>query len=194
LSYVTELIKAESGLIFTFGGHQYPENNETFSYVIVTNENDPKFKEVYQIFEMTEVYDFLLEHWNPSFPSSILDFHFTDLLVAYNDPTELDTGISYHQYVVDETQFTEIKDILSYDLWTLDKEPGKYHFGWLPNYILQGSPESGQVFSIYTTNETTVIWVRNMGDNLENSYGLWYYGPRSIVDNLKTYINAHFSQ
>jgi hypothetical protein len=192
LSYVTELIKAENGLIFTFGGHQYPENNDTFAYVIVTDTTDPKFKEVYQIFEMTEVYDFLLEHWNPAFPSSILDFHFTDLMVAYNDPTELDTGISHHQYVLDETQFTEIQDILSYDLWTLDKDPEKYHMGWLPIYILQGSPESGQVFSIYATNETTVIWVRNIGDNLENANGLWYFSPKSVLDNLTIYVNDHF--
>ncbi len=194
LYYVTELIKAENGLIFTFGVYEDPENYYTYGYVIVTSTKDTKFKEVYQISEMTEVHNFLLDHWNPSFPSSILNFHFTDLSVAYNDPTELDTGISYHQYVVDETQFTEIKDILSYDLCTLDKDPGQYHFGWLPNYILQGSIESDQVFSIYTTNDKTVIWVRNAGLNQENLYGFWYFGPRSIVDNLKTYINAHFSQ
>jgi hypothetical protein len=192
LSYQTILIKAENGLVFTFGGHQNPENNDTFAYVIVTNSKDPKFKEVYQTFEMTMVYDFLLENWNPSFPSSILDFRFTDLMAAYNDPTELKTGISYHQYVLNETQYLEIKDILSYDLWTLDKAPGKYHMGWLPQYTLQGSPESNQVFSIFVYNETTVIWVRNVGLNQENSNGLWYFSPKSVIDNLTNYVNDQF--
>jgi hypothetical protein len=194
LYYVTELIKAENGLIFTFGVYEDPENYYTYGYVIVTSTKDTKFKEVYQISEMTEVHNFLLDHWNPSFPSSILNFHFTDLSVAYNDPTELDTGISYHQYVVDETQFTEIKDILSYDLWTLDKDPGKYHMGWLPKYTLQGSPESGQIFSIFVYNETTVIWVRNVGLNQQNSYGLWYVSPKSVIDDLTTYVTNHFSE
>jgi len=192
LSYVTELIKAENGLIFTFGAYQNPENNQTFGYAIVTSSKDPKFKEVYQTFEMTEVYDFLLEHWNPSFPSSILDFHFTELMVAYNDPTELETGISYHQYVLDETQFTDIKGILSYDQWELDKDPGKYHMGWLPSFILQGAPEADQVFSIYETNDTMVIWVRNVGHNQENLYGLWYVTPKTVLNNLTTYVNEQF--
>ena len=192
LYYVTELIKAENGLIFTFGVYEDPKNNYTYGYVIVTSTKDTKFKEVYQISEMTEVYDFLLDHWNPTFPSSILDFHFTDIMVAYNDPTELDTGISYHQYVLNETQYLEIKDILSYDQWTLDKDPGKYHMGWLPNYILQGSPEDDQVFSIYATNDTTVIWVRNVGFNQENLYGLWYFSPKSVIDNLTIYVNDQF--
>ena len=191
LSYQTTLLKAENGLVFTFGGHQYPEN-DTLAYVIVTSTKDPKFKEVYQTFEMALVYDFLLENWNPTFPSSILDFHFTDIMVAYNDPTELETGISYQDYVLNETQYLEIKDILSFDQWTLDKDPGKYHMGWLPLFTLLGSPESGQVFSIFTYNEKTVIWVRNVGLDQRNSNGLWYVTPKSVLDNLKTYVNDQF--
>jgi len=190
LDVINTILYAQNDYVFTFGGYQAAESGYYASYCVVTNLKDLNFKEVYQVEEPTKIYSFLVQQWNPAFPLEITNFEFTIISTAFNDPTVVETGIGYKTNVLTETQFGEIKTILSYDQWTLDKEPGKYHFGWLPSFILLN--ESNQQLSLYVYDEKTVIRVFNLFSGMGEYADLWYVGPKAISQNLQDYTKTTF--
>lgn len=195
ITSITIILESANGLTFTFGSGFNSSNVNSDFGVIVTKKSDPSFKEYYYegalMLNDGVIYNTLLESWNPPFPESIKTFKYNWISVAYNDPTNPETGIGYHHYAVTSDQITATNALMNYTEWTIEKDPWQFHRGWQPQLIYHNDV-TNQTIRVYNENTRTVIWIMGVIPGTTYSSGVYYIAPLSVYQDLADYASKTY--
>jgi hypothetical protein len=188
------VLKTDNDLTLTFA-YYYPDLQEikTNPVVFVTKTSDGSVLGTYYPSGMAlGNTDTLLEQWDPPFPPEIKNFTYKVISVGYNDPSEGDVGISYHTFPVSTGQLADLRILMSFSTWELDKDPVKYHFGWLPWLVFNGMGSEKEIY-LTKIHDRTVFWVRGIVPGTTNETSeIFYTCDPSVYDALITYANNNF--
>jgi len=187
------VLKTDNDLTLTFGHYANLQQGPLFPVVFVTKTSvGTQVGTYYPSGMKMTMWSSLFDRWNPPFPLGIKTFTFNKISVGYNDPSEGDVGISYHDYPVSASQLADLRILMSFSTWELDKDPVKYGFGWLPWLVLNGMTSDKNIY-VAKLFDKTVFWVRGVaeGTTSQNS-DLFYTCDPAVYDAMVAYAKSNF--
>lgn len=187
-------LQSKSSCLFDDRGYQYcygsSENLGYLGYLVVESANDPTFFETYYVPPFSSSYSqTLLDAWGtPVIPKEIKSFNFTQAEIINNlgevGPSDNDI------YNVTSGQRVKIRNLLRFEEWVFDKDPGKYAFGWMNKYAFK--TKNGSTIRVFDYQKTTVFWVQYLIPGVDGGEGAWFYADRAVFQQLKAYMTATF--
>jgi len=189
----TMVLKTDNNLTLTFGYYANAHETANYSVVFVTKTSDGSALGTYYPSGMTlGNTDALLERWDPPFPQEIKNFTYTVISVGYNDPSEGDVGISYHTHSVSASQLADLRILMSFATWELDKDPWKYQFGWLPWLVPNGIGSDKEIY-ITKILDRTVFGIKGIvKGTVTEGPAIYYTCDPSVYDALMEYAKNNF--
>jgi hypothetical protein len=189
----TMVLKTDNNLTLTFGYYANAQETANYSVVFVTKTSDGSALGTYYPSGMSlGNTDALLERWDPPFPQEIKNFTYTVISVGYNDPTEGDVGISYHTHSVSASQLADLRILMSFATWELDKDPWKYQFGWLPWLVPNGIGSEKEIYITKILDRTVFGISGIVKGTVTEGPAIYYTCDPSVFDALMEYSKNNF--